>query len=110
MPFGPSMLRPTRKPCALKKRAHSSLRSIPLVWIVCMIFWPGFLYFATRSIERRKNSRPIKVGSPPCHATLISEFGCAASSCRSEEHTSELQSHLNLVCPLLLVKKNKNKT
>src|SRR5260370_26305657 len=27
---------------------------------------------------------------------------------RSEEHTSELQSHLNLVCPLLLVKKKKN--
>src|SRR5260370_31000566 len=27
---------------------------------------------------------------------------------RSEEHTSELQSHLNLVCPLLLEKK-KNK-
>src|SRR5260370_29817643 len=28
-----------------------------------------------------------------------------ASTCRSEEHTSELQSHLNLVCRLLLVKK-----
>src|SRR5260370_13826497 len=27
--------------------------------------------------------------------------------CRSEEHTSELQSHLNLVCRLLLEKKNK---
>src|SRR5207237_10290344 len=26
-------------------------------------------------------------------------------SCRSEEHTSELQSHLNLVCRLLLEKK-----
>src|SRR5260370_21497006 len=26
---------------------------------------------------------------------------------RSEEHTSELQSHLNLVCRLLLEKKNK---
>src|SRR5260370_26839819 len=26
--------------------------------------------------------------------------------CRSEEHTSELQSHLNLVCRLLLEKKN----
>src|SRR5260370_20608457 len=25
---------------------------------------------------------------------------------RSEEHTSELQSHLKIVCPLLLVKKN----
>src|SRR5260370_30111405 len=28
-------------------------------------------------------------------------------STRSEEHTSELQSHLNLVCRLLLEKKNK---
>src|SRR5260370_1745491 len=28
-------------------------------------------------------------------------------SLRSEEHTSELQSHLNLVCRLLLEKKNK---
>src|SRR5260370_30992081 len=27
---------------------------------------------------------------------------------RSEEHTSELQSHLNLVCRLLLEKKNKD--
>src|SRR5260370_19318430 len=27
---------------------------------------------------------------------------------RSEEHTSELQSHLNIVCRLLLEKKNKN--
>src|SRR5260370_12674711 len=29
---------------------------------------------------------------------------------RSEEHTSELQSHLNLVCRLLLEKKNKQQT
>src|SRR5260370_14301482 len=29
---------------------------------------------------------------------------------RSEEHTSELQSHLNLVCRLLLEKKKKYKT
>src|SRR5260370_14569859 len=29
---------------------------------------------------------------------------------RSEEHTSELQSHLNLVCRLLLEKKKKSKT
>src|SRR5260370_20609540 len=29
----------------------------------------------------------------------------AAEVLRSEEHTSELQSHLNLVCPLLLEKK-----
>src|SRR5260370_14663890 len=30
-----------------------------------------------------------------------------SSGLRSEEHTSELQSHLNLVCRLLLEKKNK---
>src|SRR6266571_8846176 len=33
----------------------------------------------------------------------------AAMSGRSEEHTSELQSHVNLVCRLLLEKKKKNK-
>src|SRR5205809_2839930 len=34
-----------------------------------------------------------------------------SASCRSEEHTSELQSRLHLVCRLLLEKKNKkNKT
>src|SRR5260370_10287912 len=35
---------------------------------------------------------------------------CIRSSRRSEEHTSELQSHLNLVCRLLLEKKKKNIT
>src|SRR6266571_4733300 len=30
-----------------------------------------------------------------------------ASNSRSEEHTSELQSHVNLVCRLLLEKKNR---
>src|SRR5260370_29610927 len=32
-------------------------------------------------------------------------ISAAASEARSEEHTSELQSHLNLVCRLLLEKK-----
>src|SRR5260370_6877244 len=32
------------------------------------------------------------------------------SAFRSEEHTSELQSHLNLVCRLLLEKKKRTKT
>src|SRR5882762_10979157 len=36
-------------------------------------------------------------GAPPCPAAV-----------RSEEHTSELQSHLNLVCRLLLEKKKKH--
>src|SRR5260370_5054307 len=39
--------------------------------------------------------------------TLRTRFGVEliVLSCRSEEHTSELQSHLNLVCRLLLEKK-----
>src|SRR5260221_4850966 len=35
-------------------------------------------------------------------------FQQAAAQGRSEEHTSELQSHSDLVCRLLLEKKNKN--
>src|SRR2546430_12605616 len=35
---------------------------------------------------------------------------CATRIGRSEEHTSELQSQSNLVCRLLLEKKNKKKT
>src|SRR2546426_4529030 len=42
--------------------------------------------------------RPLQCGEPKC--TLRT---------RSEEHTSELQSPCNLVCRLLLEKKNKNK-
>src|SRR5438132_8141380 len=34
----------------------------------------------------------------------------ARPACRSEEHTSELQSHSDLVCRLLLEKKKKKKT
>src|SRR4051812_42636014 len=34
----------------------------------------------------------------------------AVADMRSEEHTSELQSHVNLVCRLLLEKKKKKKT
>src|SRR5438477_10129752 len=34
---------------------------------------------------------------------------CGGEALRSEEHTSELQSHVNLVCRLLLEKKKKKK-
>src|SRR5260370_7004252 len=35
--------------------------------------------------------------------------GNRVNQARSEEHTSELQSHLNLVCRLLLEKKNRHR-
>src|SRR5256885_3619708 len=50
--------------------------------------------------------------SPPATAATCKSASprpmapCAALPCRSEEHTSELQSPCNLVCRLLLEKKN----
>src|SRR5437016_10985229 len=38
----------------------------------------------------------------------LNELGIAIDAIRSEEHTSELQSLTNLVCRLLLEKKNKH--
>src|SRR5437016_11096721 len=40
---------------------------------------------------------------------VVRDSRAGASSTRSEEHTSELQSLTNLVCRLLLEKKNKQK-
>src|SRR5260370_29914860 len=39
----------------------------------------------------------------------ISLWHISSNTLRSEEHTSELQSHLNLVCRLLLEKKKEHK-
>src|SRR5688572_31103883 len=43
-------------------------------------------------------------------AVLLQQPRPAVPADRSEEHTSELQSQSNLVCRLLLEKKNKEKT
>src|SRR5437016_14626745 len=42
----------------------------------------------------------------PTASTMFCRL-CSVRSCRSEEHTSELQSLTNLVCRLLLEKKKK---
>src|SRR5215204_6849497 len=48
-------------------------------------------------------------GRRPMHAAASSRTGPSSSRLsRSEEHTSELQSHSDLVCRLLLEKKKKN--
>src|SRR5690242_21793741 len=44
------------------------------------------------------------------HMETRLEVVLSRSATRSEEHTSELQSHVNLVCRLLLEKKKKIKT
>src|SRR2546429_7257524 len=56
--------------------------------------------------------REVRIGRRPRHAVIFREsaddstFAVLCGSARSEEHTSELQSRLHLVCRLLLEKKN----
>src|SRR5690606_40947304 len=70
---------------------------------------------APSSVPAAKPRRPASVnGAPPSSSTtpgctVIGGSGSASaggSGGRSEEHTSELQSRENLVCRLLLEKKN----
>src|SRR5260370_29699175 len=61
-----------------------------------------------RSVRRSRSQHPM---CATCWASLSLRSLCSSfsrtrsRSDRSEEHTSELQSHLNLVCRLLLEKK-----
>src|SRR5260370_23651783 len=54
--------------------------------------------------RHRRHRCPIPISLDPNHPRLY-HLRTARRNLRSEEHTSELQSHLNLVCRLLLEKK-----
>src|SRR6266480_5083515 len=74
-----------------------------LVFFFLMIRRPprSTLFPYTTLFRSRPRSRtPRRDRAPP---------GDPVGAARSEEHTSELQSHVNLVCRLLLEKKNKQK-
>src|SRR4249919_4146485 len=62
---------------------------------------PRSTLFPYTTLFRSNPARSPARSSAPCLAR--------APGCRSEEHTSELQSRENLVCRLLLEKKKKNK-
>src|SRR5260370_10667416 len=53
-----------------------------------------------KASSKRRKSEPSSILPPTGRSTCLT-----FSPNRSEEHTSELQSHLNLVCRLLLEKK-----
>src|SRR5438034_7199236 len=56
---------------------------------------------------RRRGSTAAMGSGDDCAVKLFEEHGIVNG--RSEEHTSELQSHSDLVCRLLLEKKKKKK-
>src|SRR5260370_24108924 len=68
---------------------------------------PSDLKWALESPTERALLRAICQGPRPLPAVNPGILPGAKPSPRSEEHTSELQSHLNLVCRLLLEKKKK---
>src|SRR5260221_10931293 len=58
---------------------------------------------------RRPSGREFLFCSTRAHRPCVPpRFGTPIHSSRSEEHTSELQSHSDLVCRLLLEKKKKH--
>src|SRR2546429_3457298 len=58
--------------------------------------------------RRREDRSRLKSFSSPSSSCRAINSKVAATEQRSEEHTSELQSRLHLVCRLLLEKKKKN--
>src|SRR2546429_6127552 len=77
----------------------------------------GFRRFTGQDLRLPSQQSPGGMGLP-CGQVLgcprnvqmrASSSGLMMCSNRSEEHTSELQSRLHLVCRLLLEKKKKNK-
>src|SRR5207237_272812 len=89
---------------ALKEPQGTSLLT-PQAWWRCWMRRRSEAQSTNRSMysryfqARRKNLRAVSsAASSPRNVSNRQRM-------RSEEHTSELQSHLNLVCRLLLVKK-----
>src|SRR5436190_11878716 len=69
---------------------------------------------ASRPKQERATDRELPNGSAPPHRDRVAALNVAVlcghiAGRRSEEHTSELQSHSDLVCRLLLEKKKQKR-
>src|SRR5699024_12108185 len=81
------------------------LIAVFIIGAILMFILFGFLFYLSSVLEDKFSIDGIKKGlllAIPLLALSI------ASYVRSEEHTSELQSRFDLVCRLLLEKKNEN--
>src|SRR2546430_9213556 len=71
------------------------------------------LFPYTTLFRSRLRGTPTSAGAAPSRdrgRAPADRTACSRRACRSEEHTSELQSQSNLVCRLLLEKKKKRTT
>src|SRR5438132_6528207 len=62
-----------------------------------------------RSLTQRRDARPLDEFVRRDEEVAVERLERGHPVARSEEHTSELQSHSDLVCRLLLEKKKKKK-
>src|SRR5437773_4888134 len=83
----------------LRGLQHVAVVRVDLLY--AMFLGAGQVERVTRSEEDR--ARKVEDGFPG----LLQKLGRHTKPLRSEEHTSELQSHHDLVCRLLLEKKKK---
>src|SRR5438034_4371945 len=81
---------------------HARASSAPVSWSENS---PAALATAPPPSATSCCASPRSSGPP----TMTGRYPAAHSRSRSEEHTSELQSHSDLVCRLLLEKKKKKK-
>src|SRR5216683_8193324 len=87
------------------------------VWVNWFLFYFFFFFndTATTEIYTLSLHDALPICSSECSPTSVARrqyslrsSATCCSSCRSEEHTSELQSRSDLVCRLLLEKKKNN--
>src|SRR5215204_7832252 len=80
-----------------------------LLFSCCVFLFFFFNDTATTEIYTLSlHDAPPIPSCPRCRGATGRTATCTAPSKRSEEHTSELQSHSEIVCRLLLEKKKKN--
>src|SRR4051812_50092345 len=69
------------------------------------VVWFSYIVYKSRKHRDRVNAKVMK--DPRLASMMNPKSMLASRGSRSEEHTSELQSHVNIVCRLLLEKKKK---
>src|SRR5438876_10456325 len=91
--------------CSAARTFHRSALCLYVVFFFLLIQRPPRSTLFPYTTLFRSFVRPPRNG--PIGRQRISRAKCAGARSRSEEHTSELQSPVHLVCRLLLEKKKK---
>src|SRR5438477_4067898 len=82
------------------------------VFFLSILRPPRCTLFPYTTLFRSHRAGGLAAGDPECRrypTALVFGLDRDGIAARSEEHTSELQSHVNLVCRLLLEKKKKSR-